>query len=970
MFQPNYLSKDYPRSWHSFEHFQYTSQEYPDEVFPQKRVAHSSVIYKEKMYIFSGFQIYSETFSDLYSYDLIDKKWKKEEQYGEIPYGRNGHSAIVAQDLMWIFGGADENEIYLNELYSYNFETKMWKKEQANSQFPSERVLHSAFLINEKEMAIFGGVNQQGNLLFDLNIFNFETKIWRTIQNTPKMNDEMNCFLFENRLYAFDDSFKKTFTFDFLNEEWSDSIENEGSFPKVNMGVSFSVIGNAVFIFGGFPEPKSDLSKLYLYYPHKHQFVSFILDDTPISRYKHSASVYQTENETHVLIFGGIHKEETCFNELHEYTFPKGFIPYPTFVSAGEIFEEKIYIYGGMGVGEHTTRALIEYNIEEKRWREIKTTGEIVPALYGAGHLLYKDCMLIYGGIVDEDISNTFYALDLRKFEWRILASGEKCPRLTLPYLFSVQDTLFLVGSQADTRKIELYRFDFTSKNFESLLILGNDIEYEETPPIVFHQNKLFVLLGKSVIWASFADPSKTAFEPQLIQLEPSPQMKILDGDEKTENLARTLCTPVVVNDKIFVYSGLGMTDDNASDLSIVIDLSEKTYKLITKTELKKPACFGYLPLVYSNNTIILFGGGRSHSFKDSNILSFLQLEPPPNPIFSDFEQLRQSQETAQTVFSIHTQTGRKEFKIHDAVLLSRCKKWDPNIKAAVISLFEIIGPDLVDHIFHFIYSAQISDELLESTSFDNLCAIFSIALTLGIDFLRRKCEQILIQNHLNISTCLELLVLFDSVESKNSKNSVLCLIAENQESLFAQFEQISKLSSTSPHLTQEIEACISNPDNFVVQKEFALGPKQAQTDFIEDMSKLFDSQRGSNFIINAYDLDAKHTKPINTHRDVLYARSELYRGMFISVMDESNSVTDMSNRSYKAVYSFVKYLYTGDLDQNLEISVLNELLDAWIYYGLTDNHLQLICQERINQIENSLLKKNQLKNNQENENI
>jgi N-acetylneuraminic acid mutarotase len=73
---------------------------------PSERTDHSLVIYSGKLYIFGGFDGKTR-YNDLYKCNMQSKKfiWKKIDSEGAIPMSRFGHSAVVHEHSMFIFGG-------------------------------------------------------------------------------------------------------------------------------------------------------------------------------------------------------------------------------------------------------------------------------------------------------------------------------------------------------------------------------------------------------------------------------------------------------------------------------------------------------------------------------------------------------------------------------------------------------------------------------------------------------------------------------------------------------------------------------------------------------------------------------------------------------------------------------------------------------------------------------------------------
>ncbi|KAJ6228063.1 claret [Anaeramoeba flamelloides] len=84
-------------------------------------------------------------------------------------------------------------------------------------------------------------------------------------------------------------------------------------------------------------------------------------------------------------------------------------------------------------------------------------------------------------------------------------------------------------------------------------------------------------------------------------------------------------------------------------------------------------------------------------------------------------------------------------------------------------------------------------------------------------------------------------------------------------------------------------------------------------------------------------DDDDEFLEEVPIHKFVLLARSGLFREMFRNIQDESNHVTDYSNRSLEAIEVLVRYLYTDEIVLNADNYefVPEELQDAPEYYQI-----------------------------------
>ncbi|KAJ5069396.1 btk-binding protein-related [Anaeramoeba ignava] len=117
-----------------------------------------------------------------------------------------------------------------------------------------------------------------------------------------------------------------------------------------------------------------------------------------------------------------------------------------------------------------------------------------------------------------------------------------------------------------------------------------------------------------------------------------------------------------------------------------------------------------------------------------------------------------------------------------------------------------------------------------------------------------------------------------------------------------------------------------------------------------EAMKRMYYDKESKDFTIK------RGNKNVLVHKLVLIARSELYRGMFLSVTeDKSNKVTDYSELSDEAFEILIYYLYTNEIKDNgfkLTKEIINELEIAMDYFQLNESvpNLVTIANELHNQ--------------------
>jgi len=64
---------------------------------------------------------------DFWNFNLESKKWSKISTTGESPSARDGHCCgIFKEKFMFIYGGIDENDLILSDLFVYDLDKGKW----------------------------------------------------------------------------------------------------------------------------------------------------------------------------------------------------------------------------------------------------------------------------------------------------------------------------------------------------------------------------------------------------------------------------------------------------------------------------------------------------------------------------------------------------------------------------------------------------------------------------------------------------------------------------------------------------------------------------------------------------------------------------------------------------------------------------------------------------------------------------
>jgi N-acetylneuraminic acid mutarotase len=144
---------------------------------PCPRWLHAETVVGTDIYIFGGASVDSKQ-SDLWKFDTIRKEWTQIIADGERPSKHWGHSmscvTVNYRPHLLVFGGNDGGK-YLNCLHIFDTVQARWLEPASKGSPPSVRWLHSACVANNKVFC-FGGSAGTGHFLNDLHILSIDNE--------------------------------------------------------------------------------------------------------------------------------------------------------------------------------------------------------------------------------------------------------------------------------------------------------------------------------------------------------------------------------------------------------------------------------------------------------------------------------------------------------------------------------------------------------------------------------------------------------------------------------------------------------------------------------------------------------------------------------------------------------------------------------------------------------------------------
>ena len=125
---------------------------------PPPRYGHSSALIGSRMFIFGGKGPNGDTYKDVYFLDLVDWIWVAVNTVSAGPSARFYHACEVVGRKLVVHGGWNGSELF-DDLWIFNVDTFGWSMPKTDGFSPSARYGHSLTLCPDGRLVMFGGTS-------------------------------------------------------------------------------------------------------------------------------------------------------------------------------------------------------------------------------------------------------------------------------------------------------------------------------------------------------------------------------------------------------------------------------------------------------------------------------------------------------------------------------------------------------------------------------------------------------------------------------------------------------------------------------------------------------------------------------------------------------------------------------------------------------------------------------------------
>jgi Galactose oxidase, central domain len=267
-----------------------------------------------------------------------------------------------------------------------NSDLLMWEEVRTVGKHPSRRSYHSAVMWGDK-MIVYGGQDisegPQGGL-WSIEIGQFSHDSWEML-----------------------------------------NVENKGSFSRHTAVLK----NNLMYIFGGTNGAEEFNRTLTMNLATLKWTEHHPTSNIPPPLDSHTACLYETNENAYMVVFGGFAKGERTnqlyLMSLQDYSWsnPQTSDKRPEIRSSHSavIYKNDLYVFGGISDEGEKLKDLWKLNLKDYTWEEIIGDGDIPTGRSGHSSIVYKDVMVIFGGMKDiTKETNDMYSYNFSLNYWTL----------------------------------------------------------------------------------------------------------------------------------------------------------------------------------------------------------------------------------------------------------------------------------------------------------------------------------------------------------------------------------------------------------------------------------------------------------------------------------------------------------------------------------------------------------------------
>ncbi|CAM6020227.1 unnamed protein product [Sphagnum balticum] len=231
---------------------------------PKARSSHAVAVVGDKAFVFGGeFEPRVPIDNLVHVFDLVSQIWSILDCKGDVPSPRVGVAMVTVDKVIYVFAGRDKEHEELNEFYSLDIETGVWKLLSSGTKSPPNRFYHALAADDKgKRVYTFGGCGKDGRLN-DLWSFDISSGEWVKLPS-PSPGSKLvprggpGLVVLNNSVWVIfgfcGHELRDIHRFDLEGQTWEE-VEGSGEIPTGRSVFGTATIGSKIVLYGGEVDP-------------------------------------------------------------------------------------------------------------------------------------------------------------------------------------------------------------------------------------------------------------------------------------------------------------------------------------------------------------------------------------------------------------------------------------------------------------------------------------------------------------------------------------------------------------------------------------------------------------------------------------------------------------------------------------------------------------------------------------------
>eukprot|EP01132_Coremiostelium_polycephalum_P000818 gene818-1024_t len=371
---------------------------------------------------------------------------------GTVPPAMWGHTSTQVGRKMFVFGGNVQDNTQLNDMYQFNTINYSWSKPKPQGDIPLPRFGHTAILVYDSYILVFGG-NHKSKPLNDIHIFHTERNSWSKLPTRANSGDSLN----DNTNTNTTDECISSANGSPSSPTHHSFLSNSNQTPPLTPTQSTSPIGGnnippSFFVSRGRSATISHSSPIVGGGDNIGMSAASI-QNNGIRNHHVSATGPTTAGTTTISNLSKSLNSDSLQHSQSSQPDPLSprIQPTPRYFHSCNLIGSKAYIFGGFD-GVQLYNDIYILNVDNLEWTKPMTFGDIPTPRCGHSCISIGPKLFMFGGSIQDPMTNPqcdndLYVFDTESMVWTLIKANGLIPSPRTGHIcLSISSRMLIIG--------------------------------------------------------------------------------------------------------------------------------------------------------------------------------------------------------------------------------------------------------------------------------------------------------------------------------------------------------------------------------------------------------------------------------------------------------------------------------------------------------------------------------------------